>query len=210
MGKRNYITTSETIASDLLACKKSFDDVGIPWVIMGGIVLGYARYKKIMEWDTDVDVAIFSEITNVQWQAVCTSLRKHGFNIGNVRKDFLCCRRETSFNLDLYHKDGNFYNSFPTTTPGLKFVEKGKWFDEIQMVDFLGDKYPMPNHLEEFVVAHYGADWKTNIIKDHEKYFINKRGGRDQALWLTSRSSKHGDLWPKIMKTTDLFVCEEK
>jgi len=49
------------------------------------------------------------------------------------------------------------------------------------LVDFLGDKYPMPNNIEDFVIAHYGMDWKTNIIKDHEKYFTDKRGGRDQS-----------------------------
>jgi phosphorylcholine metabolism protein LicD len=192
------------IVSDLAACKIAFSNVDIPWVIMGGIVLGYARYKDIMDWDTDVDIAIFSEVTDTQWVAVCDSLTKQGYKLSNSpRKDFTYNKRQTPFNMDLYHKNGNFYNSFPTTTPGLKFVEKAEWFDEIQMVDFLGDKYPMPNHIYDFVAAHYGSDWKTNIIKEHEKYFTDKRGGRDRSLWLTSRAGKSGDLWPKILETTD-------
>jgi len=56
----------EGIISDLVACKKAFDKINIPWVIIGGIVLGYARYKDIMEWDTDLDVGIFVELSNMQ------------------------------------------------------------------------------------------------------------------------------------------------
>ena len=133
-------------------------------------------------------------------------LVKRGNNVRTVsanKVDFMYCYRRTECNMEFYHKDGNVYNCFPKSTPGLKFVEKAMWYDEPQIVDFLGSKYPMPNHIEDFVSAHYGADWKTNIIKDHAQYFTEKRGGRDQSLWLTSRAGKQGDLWPKILKLGD-------
>lgn len=195
-----YIDRKDIISSDLIACKNAFDKTEVPWVIIGGIVLGYARYKDVMPWDTDLDICIFTEITDAQWTSIHTSLYNQGFIFGNDRKDFVYANRKTELNIDTYHKDGEFYNSFPKSTPGLKFVEKAEWFETIQMVDFLGDKYPMPNNIEDFVRSHYGSDWKTNIIKDHEQYFIDKRGGRDQSTWLTCRSSKQGDLWPKILK----------
>lgn len=193
----------EAIGSDLIACKKAFNQAGVPWIILGGVSLGYARYKDIMPWDTDLDVGIFTEITDGQWLSLCAALHTQGFRMSVEKKDFTYGHRRTELNIDTYHKDGEFYNSFPKSTPGIKFVEKAKWFDEIQIVDFLGDKYPIPNHIEDFVSAHYGADWKTNIIKDHEQYFTEKRGGRDQALWTKSRASKHGDLWPKALKVHD-------
>lgn len=201
-----HIDNREAIASDLAACKKAFDSVNIPWVLLGGTVLGYARYKEIMPWDTDLDVGIFTEITDVQWRSLYVALFNQGFVRLSIEKtDFTYGFREVEFNIDMYHKhkDGAFYCSFPTSTPGIKFIDKAKWFDEIQMVDFLGDKYPIPNHLEYFVEAHYGWDWRTNIIKDHEQYFTEKRGGRDQTLWTTSRASKHGDLWPKALEMDD-------
>lgn len=198
-----YIDRKDIISSDLVACKAAFDKAEVPWVIIGGIVLGYARYKDIMPWDTDLDICIFTEITNMQWNFVYTALHNQGFMFSNDRKDFIYANRETELNIDTYHKDGDFYSSFPKSTPGLKFVEKAEWFDDIQMVDFLGDKYPMPNNIEDFVSAHYGSDWKTNIMKDHEQYFIDKRGGRDQSTWTMCRSSKQGDLWPKILKVDE-------
>jgi len=193
----------EVIASDLAACKAAFDKVEVPWVIVGGVVLGYARYKDIMPWDTDLDVGIYTEINDVQWQSLIFTLRTKGFRIDGEKKDFTYAYRATELNIDTYHKDGEFYYCFPKSTPGLKFVEKAKWFDDIQIVDFIGDKYPIPNYIEDFVSAHYGIDWETNIIKDHKQYFADKRGSRDQKTWTTSRIGKHGDLWPKILDIND-------
>ena len=193
----------DAIKSDLAAYKAAFDQTGIPWVIIGGVVLGYARYKDIMDWDTDSDIVVPVELTNAIWQDLRTALAMNGLIFSANKVDFMYCYRRTECNMEFYHKDGNVYNCFPKSTPGLKFVEKAMWYDEPQIVDFLGSKYPMPNHIEDFVSAHYGADWKTNIIKDHAQYFTEKRGGRDQSLWLTSRAGKQGDLWPKILKLCD-------
>lgn len=203
MGKRNYEINVKTMAADLLAFKKAFDDAKIPWVITDGLVLGYARYKKIMEWDTDIDMAVCVEINGKQWQAFCNSLSTAGFKARMQKKDFICGGRLVPYNLFFLHKKGNFYECFPKSTPGLKFVEKAKWYDKSQMVEFLGNKYPMPNHMEDYLDHHYGKDWKTNIVKDHEEFFVDKRGSRDMSKWLTGRSSKNGDLWPKIIKIED-------
>lgn len=209
MGKSKLTVNAKTIASDLLACKKAFDNVKIPWVITDGIVLGYARNKKIMDWDTDLDVGVFTEINNIQWKAIYDSFLKEGFRIKKGKSDFICGKRLTPFNLWFFHKKGNFYEAFPKSTPGKKFVEKTVWYDKPQMVDFLGSKFPMPNNINNYLDNHYGEDWKTNIIKDHQTWFKKKRGGDgkldSQPLWLNGRSGKHGDLWPKIIKINDIM-----
>ena len=207
MGKHNYKVNAKTLASDLLACKKAFDNAKVPWVITDGIVLGYARNKKIMDWDTDLDIAVFVDLSKAQWEKLYNSLHNNKFRIGKNKKDFICGGRLTPFNLWFFYKKGNFYESFPKTTPGFKFVEKAIWYDKPQMVDFLGTKFPMPNHIDDYLDNHYGKDWKTNIIKDHETWFKNKRGGDgrlvSQPLWLNGRSGKSGDLWPKIIRKND-------
>jgi len=196
------VNMKSKIESDLKACKAAFDKVNIPWVIMGGIVLGYARYKDIMEWDTDVDIAVVSELTASQRRVINSSLAANGFRLNQTVGDFVFGTRETSFNIFFFHKNGEHYESFPKTLPGLKFVEKALWYDKIQFLDFLCDKYPMPNHVENFVDAHYGSDWRTNIVKDHSVYFKNKRGLRDGSDWLRNRKRKEdGNLWwPALLK----------
>jgi len=191
------------IAADLIACKTAFDQAGIPWAITDGVVLGYARYKNIMSWDTDLDTGVFVEMTNDEWQRLYNALRMNGFIFPNERNDFICCNREAAFGMGMFHKKGDYYEAFPASTPGLKFIEKASWHDEHQIVDFLGDKYPMPNNMDDYLVCRYGNDWKTNIVKDAEQFFIERRGGHNQSTWTIGRSSKHGDLWPKILKIED-------
>jgi len=205
MGKMSYITTPETIASDLLACKNAFDVAGVPWVIIGGIVLGYARYNKIMDWDTDLDIGVFVELSKNRQTKLYNELRNNKFILkGN--SDFIYGGRETPFNMMIYHKNGNFYESFPQTMKGFKYVEKAEWYDEPQIVEFLSDKYPMPQHIDDYVACHYGKGWKSNIVKNHEEYYLDKRGARgiaNSSKWLSSRGGKHGDLWPKILRCED-------
>jgi hypothetical protein len=205
MGKHNYTVNAETLTSDLFACKRAFDNVKVPWIITDGIVLGYARNKKVMEWDTDLDFAVFVEINSIQWKAVYDSFFEEGFRMRKHKSDFICGGRLTPINLWFFHKKGNFYESFPRSTPKFKFVEKAIWYDKPEMVDFLGSKFPMPNNINDYLDNHYGKDWKTNIIKDHETWRINKMGEyavvTDKSL--SGRSGKHGDLWPKVIKTDD-------
>jgi hypothetical protein len=193
----------EAIASDLAACKAAFDQVKIPWVIMGGIVLGYARYNDIMAWDTDVDAGVFIEITEAQRQQLLKALREKGFRLHGNKKDFIYGTRKTSFNLWFFHKNGNYYEAFPKSTPGIKFLEKAVWYDEPQIVDFLGDKYPMPNNMDDYLVCQYGKDWETNIIKNHEQYYLEKRGTRKVSQWPAGRGTKEGDMWPKTLRIND-------
>ena len=198
-----YIDRREAITSDLKACRLAFEQAEVPWVIMGGIVLGYARYKEIMAWDTDVDLGVFVELNTTEWQKLYTSLRKNGFTIANKKTDFILGRRKAEFNMWMFHKNGNYYEAFPESTAGIKFVEKAIWYDDPQLVDFLGEKYPIPNNLEDYLICQYGTNWKNNIIKNHEQYYINKRGTRDVAQWPAGRATKEGDMWPKTLKTDD-------
>ena len=195
-----YVDRTKEISSDLKACKTAFDEVNIPWVIIDGIVLGYARYKDIMPWDTDLDVGIFSEITNEQWGFLLLSLQKHGFKKVVEVNDFAAFSRETILDLHVFHKEGDFYVCYPKPHKH-RYIERAKWFNEPQIVDFIGDRYPMPNHVEDFVSAHYGSDWKTNIVKNHDEYLVDARGSLDHLAWINgnSRCNKNGDLWPKIL-----------
>jgi len=188
--------TKEAIISDLAACKNAFDQADLPWVVTGGTVLGYARYNDIMDWDNDLDIGIFVELTNEQWQRLYKVMRSHGFRLKNRKIDFIYGKRNIKFNLWIFHKNGDYYEAFPRSTLGFKFVVKAEWYDEPQAINFLGDTYFMPNHMEDYLCCCYGEDWKTNV-KKHEEYIEEKRGGgRDiKSVWQSRRNRKDGKLW---------------
>jgi len=195
------------IISDLDICREIFQDLKMKWVIIDGIVLGYVRHKGIIPWDTDVDLAVLEEITPERWKQLYNSLRKQGVSIKPVLRDYVYGRRKGSIGIWFYHKVGNYYEAYPETTPGLKFVEKREWYDKLQIVDFLNDKYPMPNHLENYLNCRYG-DWK-NERYTHDEWRVEKFGTLKQdeksqkSIWTKSRCGKNGDLWPKIMFIED-------
>jgi len=199
------VDNKKRIISDLKACKAAFDQADIPWVIADGVVLGYARYKDVMPWDTDLDIEVFAELSDDEWLRLHSALHVNGFVFEKRKKDFTSCKRSVPFDMFLFHKNGDYYESFPEETPGLKFIEKAVWYDEPQFVDFLGSKYPMPNNIEDYLNCRYGKGWETNIIKDHDEWFDYKRGApyTHQGAWPSGRCGKQGTLWPKILKIGD-------
>lgn len=197
------VDNKTTILSDLQACKKAFDKAEVPWSITDGLVLGYGRYKDVMTWDTDVDIGIFVEVSEEKWRTLHNCMREQGFNLPYNMTDFMHCNRAGEFGMGMFHKNGDFYEQFPESTPGLKFVEKASWHDNPQMVEFMNDTYPIPNNIDDYLDCRYGEGWLTNIVTDAEAFFVEKRGGRDQATWTKGRCSKHGDLWPKIIRTDE-------
>lgn len=187
------------IESDLVALKGAFLDVELPWCLTDGIVLGYGRFGKVMPWDTDIDAGIFVEVDDEKWIELRNALHAHGFKIGQKKDDFIYGKRKVKLNLWLYHKTRWYYEAFPSTTPGLKFILRRKWFDELNQVQFLGSTFSMPNHLEDYLDCSYGKNWRTNIIKDHKKFSEQKRGKRgDLANWL--KHSEEMGLWSLIKK----------
>jgi phosphorylcholine metabolism protein LicD len=197
----------ERIIDDLKACKIAFSQAGIPFIIIGGTVLGYARYNDIMEWDTDLDIGVTKELNSVQWSKLYSTLRRNGFKLNRNLRDFNCGRRKASFNLWFWHKvSDSYYESYPEKIPGYKYVKKAKWLDSPLNLEFLEDVYPMPNHLNDYLESCFGADWKTNIVK-HDEYVQMKRGGNysdADNVYKYRRNREDGKLWwPVLLKSTE-------
>ena len=166
------------IIKDLKMIKKAMDARNIPFVLMYGLCLGYVRHRDVMEWDTDIDIGVFVELTEKQKQGMYKSLNTMA-GYGQVAPcgDFIYGKKSVPLNLWLYHRTENYYKAWPTTSFSIvdgkkapfNFVLKAKWFDKPIAVDFLGDKYFIPNNVFDYLTCHYGP-WKKEIIKSHPKW----------------------------------------
>jgi hypothetical protein len=58
------MTTREHIIKDLIDTKHAFDSTGIPFLLYHGNLLGLVKYGDIMEWDTDIDLAVTRTVTD--------------------------------------------------------------------------------------------------------------------------------------------------
>jgi len=157
------------IIKDLGDIKKAMDARDVPFVLMYGLVLGYIRHRDVMEWDTDVDIGVFIELTEKQKQGIYKSLNTlAGYGQVAPCGDFIYGKRSVPLNLWFYHKVGIYYKAWPSTTP-YNFVLKEKWFDNPIQVDFLEDEYLIPNNVYDYLTCHYGP-WKKEIIKSHPQW----------------------------------------
>lgn len=157
------------IIKDLQGIKKAMDARGVPFVLMYGLCLGCVRHGDVMEWDTDIDIGIFIELTEKQRQGIYKSLMTiAGYRYMTPKGDFIYSSKSVPLNLWLYHKEGEYYKAYPSTT-GRSFILKAKWFDNPVNVNFLGDEYLIPNNVFDYLTCHYG-NWREEIIKSHPEW----------------------------------------
>jgi len=157
------------IIKDLSGIKEAMDNCGIPFVLMYGLCLGYIRYRDVMEWDTDVDIGIFVELSEKQKLEMYESLKSVvGYKNIIPKGDYIYSAKRVELNLWLYHKEGEYYKAYPSTT-GRSFILKAEWFDNPVNVDFLGDEYLIPNNIFDYLTCHYG-NWGKEIIKSHPQW----------------------------------------
>ena len=146
------ISKEDTIEG-LKAIKSLFDDFNIPFVLIGGLVLGYARYKDIMDWDvSDIDMGVFVPVPN-EIQARFW----HMFEEIKIHNHLKVC-------IKFWEHKGEY---FETLSYNRKFIlrEHERWFLNPQPVEFLDTTFLIPDKVEDYLDNHYAKDWRTNIIK---------------------------------------------
>lgn len=168
VARKNYITVLEDI-------KKTFDSFAIRFVLTDGLVLGYGRYKDLMDWDLDdIDIGVFHHISdNIKFQIskafTFKSYQAPIFHIG--RKRGVTCIRKYGVKIAIYwyELNGDYFDAV-TYSGNRKRRWLAKWFLKPECVQFLNKEYYIPNDIDDYLTNAYGKDWKTNIIKDTAKW----------------------------------------
>lgn len=176
----------QTIES-LELIKEIFEGLGHKIVLTDGLVLGYGRFKDIMEWDTDdIDVGIFEPVSEkAKWEAA-RIFKEKGYSFplyGNTSRfqrhkpfnegSFHTSKKGVRIAIEFYHAKGEFFYAL-TLNELLMKREYRRWFEEPQEVDFIGSKYLMPNDIEDYLNTHYGKDWRTYFVKDTKEWKIER------------------------------------
>jgi phosphorylcholine metabolism protein LicD len=153
-----------------------FEAADARFVMQEGNALGWGRYKDIMEWDEDIDIAIPDPLTAKQLRQIYTGMNKAGWRGVNVDVDFIFSIRNVKFNGWIWHHEAPYYVSRPTLIKkGAQNVAKHKcafperFFLEPQKVSYLGKTMWVPNHLDEYLTYRYG-EWKDTIIKSDDAW----------------------------------------
>jgi len=161
------------------------DAAGFKPFIAFGTLLGYAREKKFIPWDRDLDIGLFYDDTDIE--ALVRTLRKAGFIITEYTgKEFPCkikCRLKAHPPVDIvfFKKEGEKLLTFGRLGNGSSIIRERSPF-ELTNATFYDVAVRIPEHPETFLTENYG-DWKTprniyNYILDSKLTDYNSPGVR--------------------------------
>lgn len=134
------------------------------WITSGNL-LGIYRDKKLIDFDTDIDIGILlnegdnptSDILEKLKNINFTLIRSVFDNDSPMQLAFMDNDRQVIFDIYFFYRQNNIavnYNPEGYIEKPLKFIE------ELGSIEFQGKNYPVPNYLEEYLVWRFG-DWKV-------------------------------------------------
>jgi phosphorylcholine metabolism protein LicD len=146
----------EIAKNNLLEFRSCFENVGITFGLIYGTLLGAIREKNFIEHDEDVDVFVLDEDRNRVLE-ILFDLRKVGLEVGRYeeRHDLLSFHKKGEY-IDIYFFKKNIFGKREANGA---FVE-AKYLENLKKIDFLGERFAVPEQSEELLEKIYGHDWR--------------------------------------------------
>jgi hypothetical protein len=145
---------------NLKEAKQILDDLNVAFLLGSGSCLGAIREKGFIEWDDDVDLFTVIGIDGVTEESadiVAEAFRKNGYfvSIGEADHSRILMTIKDSMRLSV--EFARITNEEILVYPGIKFP--AVMFTEPKYIDFLGEKFLVPNPPEEYLQRKYGSEW---------------------------------------------------
>ena len=150
-------------ANLLLEAKAIFDEHGVVFFLRQGTCLGAVRDSAFIPWDDDIDIGSIEGLHGFDEQMiepVADSFRARGFHVKrvlvdgqfswlglmkhNLRIDWTCA----------WVRKGLVFH-FPAVRIPVRL------FTDLKEIDFIGEKFLVPNPPEEYLRHKYGPNWAT-------------------------------------------------
>ena len=166
---------------------KILEELDITFFLLGGVLLGARRDNSFIEWDWDVEICVYNDELNSNFEKILEKLLEFNFSIWNCRKENFDSKIDIFKN---YNKDATFYTIMGWSLDQMKnkyFRNKISFPDhflkKFGTIDFCGKKFNTPHPLDEYLSYQYG-DWKTRKrTSNKEKYMTNKYYKRDNFIY---------------------------
>lgn len=177
-GGRTRLINQQYLYHNLIEAKKILEKHNIKYCLSHGTILGIYRDGDFIPWDDDVDIALLDFSQKEYFETVCRKefeelgffmpkcgdqskpIEAFGPNSNMPYYDSVLIKRGEKLEFWWFEKKNEFYiYDEPRSKDDLK--HPAKYYDELQMFDWRGHKWPIPNHIEDYLVLMYGKTWNT-------------------------------------------------
>ncbi len=163
----------------------------IDYILEGGTLLGIVREKRLLPWDTDIDISIRSD----QAEKVKTCLwvfwlfgyktrvkrfkkdvgpfKKGDIRIIKIQKHILYLKKYELVDIFVKYKVEGEYLNIIGKKPAIVRNFPAKYLENHDLVEFRGQKYRAPIDYRDYLALVYG-DWETPV-KEWDYLKDNKR-----------------------------------
>lgn len=161
----------------LQTTKKLFDEVGLPFYLAFGTLLGAVRDHGLIKGDEDVDVFVDSEETlrdNLPF------FYENGLKVCRIKEHQLYSFHTNNKSyIDVYIKEKLPFSIWRLWCNKLSYVALPKWYTyKYDTINFLGVECLCPHKPERVLRFWYGKSWRTPIKGHTYTYDVPSR-----VLW---------------------------
>jgi len=142
--------------------KQILDGMGVKFFLHSGACLGAVRDNCIMPWDDDLDLGVvigLNGFTEELIGSIVSIFREKGYVSGVRLQDshisIPLLKSSVRTDLQCHHIINGSIMHYPGILVPLSI------FTDLKEIDFLGEKYLVPNPPEEYLRLKYGEDWVT-------------------------------------------------
>jgi len=146
----------------LLEIKEVMDEAGVTFFLRQGTCLGAIRDNAFIPWDDDIDVGSvigLHGLSEETVESVAQTLRERGFLLRIERNDYSLyvpmIKESLRIDWTCYRVLDNAVFMYPGIRIPVRFLT------DLKEIEFLGERFLVPNPPEEYLEVKYGPDWRV-------------------------------------------------
>ena len=161
------IATAEHL---LLEVKQILDQLDVPFFLRQGTCLGVIRDNALIAWDDDMDIGSIYDLNGVteeKVETVVSTFRNNGYYAKVEHSEQYICVAMMKSSIRIDWTCYKIIDDIIFHYPGVRIP--ARLFEQLKEIDFIGEKFLVPNPPEEYLRFKYGPEWMTPKKTGFEK-----------------------------------------
>lgn len=187
-----------TVAEALLKeAKQILDQLGLAFFLRHGTCLGAVRDGAFIEWDDDLDIGSvigLHGLTEKRVHEAAEVFKKHDFDAEVIDSELHLSVDLKKFGTQMDWTCYRIIDDSIYQWPVIKIP--ASLHEDLKEIEFLGEKFHVPNPPEEYLRLKYGPDWMTP----------KKSGGFEQDVLDLMDDGSGADGSSGVMKLANVYV----